>query len=245
MAMDRGEILEALRDGHGQLGVGPVLPFHWAWNDELEPLPYHPDSALALLRGAGIRDTDGDGVLERSDGQDFTLDLKFPAGNDYLRDLAEAIRNDLAELGIRVTTSPVELTTLIGDVTSPDRRFEGALLGWTGDFRLDLRDLFHTEALEGPYQFASFSDPEVDSLLDRAGAEVDTAVAAPAWRRIQEILREQQPWTVLYYDTDVLLARDRVHDMDMDIRGTLVNVSDWWVGADQPTASEPPSDPGG
>ncbi len=229
LAIDRGEILQGLRDGLGEPGVGPVMPFHWAWNDALEPLPFDPDSARVLLAAAGIRDADEDGTLDLPDGQPFAVELKLPASNDYLRDVGEAIRNDLAAVGVQATSRPVELNTLYGDVTSPERRFDAALLGWTGDFRLDLWDIFHSEAMDGIYQLSSFADPEVDSLLDAAGREVDRAQAAPAWRRIQEILLEKQPWTVIYYETEALLARDRVQNLSMDIRGALVNVADWWI----------------
>ena len=51
----------------------------------------------------------------------------------------------------------------------------------------------------------------------------------PLWRRVQEILREEQPWTPLYYQTDAFLARERVRDLETDIRGGLVNVQEWWV----------------
>ena len=232
LAIDRQEILTALRGGLGELGVGPVGPFHWAWADALEPLAFDPDSARALLAAAGIRDTDDDGILELPDGQDFELELKLYSGTDFNRDVAEAVRGDLAGLGVAVTTRPTELTTLFADVTSPERRFDAALLGWSADFRLDLRDLFHSDALEGPYQFASYSSAEVDSLLDEAGRVLDRERALPIWVRIQEILLAEQPWTLLYYQTDAFLARERVRGLDVDIRGALVNVADWWVEVD-------------
>ena len=227
--------------------VGPIGPFHWAWDPGLEPLPFDPDSSRALLAAAGITDTDGDGVLELPDGREFGLEIKLPAGSDFNRDLAEAIRNDLAELGVNATTRATEVTTLFADVTSPERRFDAALLGWSGDFRLDLRDLFHSEAMAGPYQFASYANPALDTLLDRAGATLDRSRATELWRQVQAILVADQPWTLIYYQTDAFLARDRVQGLDMDIRGALVNVADWWLrteaAGDQDRA--PSSDTGG
>ncbi len=179
-------------------------------------------------------------------GSDFTLELKFPAASDVNRDLAEAIRGDLAELGVQVSTRATEFTTLVGDVTSADRRFDAALLGWTGDFRLDLHDLFHSDALAGPYQFASYGSPEVDSLLDRAAQEGDRAAARPQWRRVQQLLRDEQPWTVLYYRTDAFLVRERLRGVDMDIRGALVSLPGWWVEGPGPAREDaPPQDTGG
>lgn len=229
MAIDRGQILEGLREGYGEPAVTPIMPFHWAFNEDVQPLPVAPDSALALLDAAGIRDRDGDGVLDLEDGTPFEVSISLSAGSDFNRNVAEAIRDDLAGLGVRASTRATEATTLFADITSAERRFDAALLGWSGDFRLDLRDLFHSDTRGGPYQFASYGNPEVDSLMDRAVLEPDSARAAPLWRRIQEILRAEQPWTVLYYQIDAFLARDRVQDMDMDIRGALVNLSDWWL----------------
>lgn len=240
MAIDRNRILEGLRKGYGEVAVTPIMPFHWAFSEDVEPLPFAPDSARALLAEAGIRDGDGDGVLELPDGTDFALQIKLGAGNAYRRDVAEAVRSDLAALGVRATTRATDVSTLFQDVTSPEREFDAALLGWAGDFRLDLRDLFHSDAREGPYQFASYGNPEVDSLMDRAVLEPDPDLAGPLWVRIQDVLREEQPWTVLYYQTDAFLARERVRDMDMDIRGALVNLSDWWVASPE---ERPASDP--
>lgn len=238
LAIDRGEILDGLRQGFGQIGVGPIMPFHWSFDPDLPPLPYDPDSARALLDAAGLRDVDGDGLREGPDGTPFEIEIKLPAGIDYYRDLGEAIRADLAEVGADVTTRPVETTTLFADLTSPERRFDAALLGWAGNVRLELHDIFHSEAVGGPYQFASYVNTTVDSLMDRASAETERSRAVPMWRRIQEILRDEQPWTVVYYQTDAFLARDRVRGMEMDIRGALRNLSEWWVESERTPGSD-------
>ena len=245
LAIDRQEILDGLRGGLGELGVGPIGPFHWAWDEGLEPPPFDPDSARALLDVEGIRDRDGDGVRELPDGGELTIELKFFSALDYYRDAAEAIRDDLAAIGVEVSTRPTEPNTLFADVTSPDRRFDAAILGWSADIRLDLRDLFHSDALDGPYQFAQYGNPEVDSLIDRATMETRRDRARPLWYRVQEILLEEQPWTVLNYQTDALLARERVRALETDIRGVLVNVADWWVASGEPEGDAPQEDIGG
>lgn len=229
LAMDREAILNGLRKGFGRLAVGPILPFHWAYDDALDPLPHDPDSARVLLDAAGIRDRDGDGVLETGAGEPFAVEIKVPASSDYNRDVAEAVRADLAELGVDASTRAVEASTLFADVTSPERNFDAALLAWTGDVRLDLHDTFHSEALDGPYQFASYANPRVDSLMDRASAELERDRATPLWRELQRILREEQPWTPIYYQNDAYLARQQLRGLRMDIRGALVNLPGWWI----------------
>lgn len=243
MGIDRDRILRGLRRGLGSPAVGPIMPFHWAYDDGLDPLPHDPAAAAELLAAAGLRERQGDGRLRRSDGSVFDIEIKFPAGSDYHRDVAEAIRGDLAALGVGVTTRPTDVSTLFGDVTSPDRRFDAALLGWSGDFRLDLRDTFHSDALGGPYQFASYANPEVDRLIDSAASDPDRQTAAPLWQRVQRILRDDQPWTLLYYHNDAFLANDRLQGVHMDIRGALVNLTEWWVRGPAPSADQDPPAP--
>jgi peptide/nickel transport system substrate-binding protein len=132
MAIDRDRILTGLRKGFGEPAVTPIMPFHWAFNEDVRPVPFSPDSARLLLEEAGIRDVDGDGTLDLPDGTEFTVSLKMSAGSDFYRDVAEAIRSDLARAGVRARTEATEVTTLFADVTSAERRFDAAILGWSG-----------------------------------------------------------------------------------------------------------------
>ncbi|HKJ93450.1 MAG TPA: ABC transporter substrate-binding protein [Longimicrobiales bacterium] len=233
MAIDRQAMVDAFRNGLGQVAVGPVMPWHWAFDHDLPPLPFDPDSARALLAAAGYQDRDGDGVVENAAGQPFRIELKVVANNATNMNIAEVIRANLAAVGVQVTTRPVEATTLISDVTSPDRNFDAFEFGWDGDFRLNLRNQFHSAEIGGPYQFASYRNPVVDSILDEANRITHRAQALPLWYRLQRILRDQQPWTFLYYQPQVFLVRDRLHDASMDIRGALVNLPKWWVSDGQ------------
>jgi peptide/nickel transport system substrate-binding protein len=229
LAINRQQIIDVLRAGFGAPAVGPIGPSHWAFDDSVEPLPYAPDSALALLRTAGIRDRDGDGSLELEDGSPFAIELKIPAGSVINRDMAELIRADLARIGVRINTRPTEWGTMIEDFTSPDRRFEAILLGFETDFRINLYDNFHSGALGTPYQFSSYANPRVDSLIDRTRLARTMEDARPMYTEIQRILRDEQPWSFLYYYPDLVLLRDRLQGVAMDDRGALLTIRNWWV----------------
>jgi peptide/nickel transport system substrate-binding protein len=238
-AIDVQQIIATLRSGHALPTVGPIGRFHWAFDPELQPLPFSPDSARALLLEAGITDRDGDGTVELPDGTPFQVELKIPANNQLNRDMAEMIRSNLADVGVRLTTRPVDFSTLIQDVTSPRRNFQAVLMGWESDFRINLRDLFHSAAMSGPFQIASYSNPRVDSLLDRAAVARERREAKPIYAEVQRILREEQPWTFLYDYPDLVLMRDRVRGVEMDIRGALLNVHSWWVTAPRAPVAAP------
>lgn len=229
LAINRQQIIDVLREGYGAQAVGPIGPSHWAFDETVEPLPYAPDSARALLRAAGIEDRDDDGVLDLPNGEPFDIELKIPAGSVINRDMAELIRGDLGRIGVRVETRPTDWGTMIEDFTSPDRRFEAILLGFETDFRVNLYDTFHSGALGTPNQFASYSNPRVDSLIDRTRLARTMSEARPLYAEIQRILRDEQPWSFLYYYPDLVLLNDRLQGVEMDDRGGLISIQKWWV----------------
>lgn len=227
MAIDRDRIVSVIRKGRAEVAVGPVPPFHWSYDKSIGPLPFAPDSARALFAAAGMIDSNGDGVLELPDRKPFTIELKLPANNQTNGDMAELIRSDLAAVGVKVVTRPTDFNTMIGDVTSPDRKFDAVLMGWESDFRLVVHDMFHSKAINNPFQFASYRNAEVDQLLDQLDTTTQRTAALPMWRRLQTIIRDEEPWTFLYYFADLSVARDRLKGVEMDIRGSFVNLPKW------------------
>jgi peptide/nickel transport system substrate-binding protein len=229
LAVDRSRIVQVLRAGHGTVAVGPVAPDHWAFDAALEPLPFDADSARALLRAAGLADRDNDGVLELPGGRPFQVELKMPAGSAINRDMAELIRADLANVGVRVTTRPTDVSTMQQDVVSPQRNFQAVLLAWNSTVRLNLRNTFHSAERDALFGAAGYSNPRVDSLIDGVQRAQNREEAAPLYVELQRLLRDEQPWGFLYYYSDLVLVRERLQDAHMDVRGALVNARDWWV----------------
>jgi peptide/nickel transport system substrate-binding protein len=229
MALNRRQIVDALRDGHGEPAVGPIGPHHWSYDSSMAALPYDVEAARALLRQAGIEDRSGDGMLQLPDGRPFAIELKMPAGDAFNRDLAELIRRDLTALGVRLTTRPTEFGTMVADISPPGRNFDAVILAWESDFRVDLRDLFHSAAADGLFGMAGYRNAEVDSIIDRLQLVTDRTAAKPLLLRLQQVLRDEQPWGFLYYYPELLVARERVRGLDMDVRGVFINVQNWWV----------------
>lgn len=229
LAMDRQEIIDVMRAGYGTLAVGPVGPWHWAYADALEPLPYDPRAARSLLAEAGLRDRDGDGVVEDAEGEEFAFELRIASQNAYQAGVAQIIQADLAAVGVRASVRALEYTTLISQLISPDKPFEAVLMAMTADFRLDLHDKWHSDALGGPFQVASYSNPEVDRIIDRTRVMTDREEALPLLHRFQTILRAEQPWSFLFYYPDLLVVRERLRGVETDIRSDLVSLSRWWL----------------
>lgn len=229
MAINRQRILDVLRAGKGTVAAGPVPPFYWAYDDSIKPLPYDTAQAQRLLAEAGYRTRNGNGVLVGPHGRPLVLGLLIPANNAFNRDAAEMIRSDLARVGVKLNVRALDFSTLISMVTSPARRFDGVLLAWEAEYRLNLRELFHSSALNEPFQLASYSNPVLDQALDSAGAAPTRAAALPWWHKVQRILRNDEPWSFLFYYPDIVGVSDRLKGVEMDLRGNLATIRDWWL----------------
>lgn len=229
LAIDRQEILDALRDGYGSLAVGPIPPGHWAAHPDLAPYPHDPEAARSLLDEAGWQVSGPTGVRTDEAGRSLEIEVMIPAGVDFSRDLAEVVRGHLARVGVGVRTRPLEAATLFGTITAPEKRFQAVILTLGADRALDLRETFHSQAIGQPYQLSSWSTPEADALMDRLAGARTRQEALPLWYRLQEVLHDEQPWTFLYYAPTLLAVSDRLQGVHVDARGTFITLPEWWL----------------
>ncbi|MFQ5746834.1 MAG: ABC transporter substrate-binding protein [Gemmatimonadota bacterium] len=226
MAIDREAILASVREGFGTVAAGPVGPWHWAYDTAWTPLPFDPDSARKLLDGAGWTRSPT-GVRER-DGVPLRLEI-LTNPSEERRDIAVIVQASLRAIGIDVRTRVVDPATLGATLTSPDRRFDGAVIGWARDVLLDDRDLWACDQLGQPFQFTSYCNPVLDPVLDSIPLTTDRARLEGLIRRYERIVAEDQPYTFLYYNTQVNAYRSRVHGLAFDARGDWTAASRWWL----------------
>lgn len=235
LAIDRRRIVDAVLFGYGDVGRSTITPAHWSFTDKVPAttLPYDTAAARRLLAQSGWADRDGDGILEDPRGRPFQFVLKISTGNQLRRDIAEIIQAQLRPIGIEVELQVVEWTTLIqqlqADGAGGARDFDATILGLVDFFHKDDTNLLHTRSLGGAYQWASYSDPQTDRLLDTLARLNDRDAAAPLWHAYQQRVVEQSPFTVLYYPRRLVGVRERLNNVRLDIRGELGNVRRWWI----------------
>lgn len=226
MAIDRQGLVDAMLGGYGEVATGPVGPWHWAY-DPVDPIPFAPDSARATLTAAGWVDSDQDGVREK-DGQRFSFTMFATPGGSW-RDIAEVIQANLADVGIEMTIEIREPASIGPLVTSPDRRFDAFLVGWSRDVPLNEAQLWACDRIEQPFQFTSYCNREVDAVLDSLTQVSDRDVLDRLVDRYSDLIRADQPYTFLYTPKQIVASRVELRGVRLDARGDLATVRDWWL----------------
>jgi peptide/nickel transport system substrate-binding protein len=249
MAINREQIVEALRYGYGEVGRSPVTPVHFSF-DRTDPetlLPYDTAGARRLLTEAGW--TPGpDGILRNAEGTQFRFELITNAGNDVRRDITEIVQAQLRPLGIVVEPRLIEFTTMIstlqGSLDAQGRRqrdFQAVVGGWVVYFRHDDADILACRNLDGPYQYVGYCNPQVDALMDTLGVMMDREAARPLWKEYQRLLVQDSPYTILYYVERIGGVRTSLQGAVLDSRGETITAKDWWIlpGQRRATAATP------
>jgi peptide/nickel transport system substrate-binding protein len=183
-AIDRQEVLDSAALGEG-IVTGPVTsPAYALPLSDLFCYEKDLDKARELMAAAG-----------ESDG--FTL--KMIAANaepPTALSTAQSIQAQLAEIGITVEIEPMELGAYVDRWLAGD--FESAVArnsGFADPYQTYVRYFMANSQFRN---VAGFYDEEIDSLMQQARAESDTAARTAIFNQMELKLTEEAPWIWLY-----------------------------------------------
>jgi ABC-type transport system substrate-binding protein len=199
MAIDKRRIVQLI-NGRGEPAAGILPPTMPGFNPALEGLPHDPAQARRLLAQAGL-----------ADGFETTYAC---VANDTQRKVAQAIQQDLAGVGIRVTIKPMALPTYLQAKSTRGQVAIGSG-NWSQDYPDPgnfLTTMFHgknvhdTESLNDSF----YVNPAVDALLDRAEASREPAKRARLFRQAEALIIQDAPAVPLYHPVKYHLPGRRV-----------------------------------
>ena len=234
-AINKQEIIDTLLEGFALPAKGPLLPHVWAFDDSLKTYAYNPQKARHLLSQAGWKDSDGDGFLDQ-EGERFEFAIKTNSGSQMRKDVAVMVQAQLRKIGIIVRVESVEWNLFIEQVFER-KAFDAVVLGWDTDFTVNPTDLWHSNAIDNGYNFVSYSNPKVDSLLEMGRALSRRALAEPVWHEFQQIVVDEAPYTFLYIPEALTGFNRKIRNLEIDARGFLTNVKRWQLSRENGSTS--------
>jgi peptide/nickel transport system substrate-binding protein len=226
-AINKKEIIEGVLMGLGEEAYGPYKPGTWYYNPNVPKFPYDPEKAKALLAEAGWR-LNPEGLLVQ-DGRPFEFTIFTNIGNSLRMNTATIIQWRLAKVGIKVHIRVLEWSTFINEFIDK-RRFEAVILGWSIGLDPDQYDIWYSgKTKEKELNFVSYSNPEVDALLEKGRRTFDISERKKAYYRIQEILAEDLPYIFLYVPDALTIVNGRFKGIKPSPIGIMYNLPKWYV----------------
>lgn len=192
---DRAWMLKEIERGEGNIAVANSKRIYPTYGD-LEPLPYDPEKAKALLAEAGWADTDGDGVLDKG-GKPFEWELKVGSPRPIYTQTAGLLEDACKKVGIRMTLRTLEWATFVQDYY--DRNFDAAMLYHSyGDPFIDNYDTYHSsQDIPNGGNAPGWHNAEADELLEEMRETFDRDARIAKFHRFNEIFQQEQPRTLL------------------------------------------------
>ena len=211
-AIDKQEIIDGVLLGLGLPVASPYKPgTRWS-NPKLQPYPYNPHKAIALLKEAGFEDHDHDGILDR-DGQPLSFEI-LTNQNKEREMSAVLVQRRLKEIGIDVKIRVVEWATFISRFIKTGD-FNVVLLGWGLGLEPDQYNIWHSsQQAPGQFNFIGYNNPKVDKLLEAGRLELNPDKRMKIYHEFSEILLEDSPIVYLFAGYGLPAIHKRVKGID-------------------------------
>jgi peptide/nickel transport system substrate-binding protein len=231
-AINKKEIIDAALLGLGEECTGPLFKGSPFYNSEVEGYPCDRDKARALLKESGWADTDGDGMLDKN-GEKFHVIIATNQGNQSREDTATIIQKQWREVGVDAEIQVVAWAAFL-DQFIGKKKFQAVIMGWTTPADPDLYPVWHSDAIsEAGLNFMSYSNREVDALIEKGREEFSPAERASIYKKIHEIISDDAPYTFLFFPYALPAVNKRFRGIRAEPAGIGYNFIDWYVPRDE------------
>lgn len=219
----------------GRTGVAATDWDNSPWVDpSIEPWPYDPERAKALLAEAGWTDTNGDGTVDK-DGVELVL--KYGTTTREIRSDTQAVaQQDLAQVGIKL-----DLQSFDSDIFFSSYAEDGP----SANFSLDIIEYSDSPNFPDPntsvwrcaevpsdespagVNTSGICDEELEALFVQQETQVDFAERQQTFYQITKYLYENVYWLGLWEDPDLFGFSDRMLNVKMSGATAFFNVAEW------------------
>ena len=232
LSLDREEYLRKVYRGAGVVAATTFHPRQFGYDPSLSPLPFDPDRASALLDEAGWKRDPRDGSRSR-EGKPFRFEILIFQGNPVQEQIAALLQEGLSRNGVKMEIRVLDFPALLDRLRRHD--YEAAFSGWFLTPDPDPAPFFHSDPALGASNYVGYSDPEADRLIAEAHHAFDPGARRSIYKRVQEILHRDQPYTFLFFPMQRVAMDGRFRGARATAAGgplrTFPGILEWYVPA--------------
>jgi peptide/nickel transport system substrate-binding protein len=227
-AVDRQAIADQVFAGHAIPQYGPESPADkFFFNPNVMKYPYDLQKAAAALAEGGFK-KGPDGVLRDAEGHPVEFVISTNADNPDRVAIGNIIRQDLAQLGMKVTLAPEAFNTLVNKLVE-SYKWEAMVMGLTGGIEphsgqnvWKSSGSLHIWDPKEP-QPATPWEAEIDRLFTLASTTVDQNRRKEYYDKYQAIIAEQVPVVYTVIPTAYVAVRNKFGNIKYTAFG-----GPWW-----------------
>lgn len=234
LGLDRGGLIEQTMDGQAIPLDSPLAPGLWAYSADAAAYRFDAPAAEALLDDAGWA-LDGD--VRAKDGEQLRFRLATSDEPQQVR-VAQELARQWAELGVQVEVQVHGPTQFVNDVLLA-REFDAALVTIEPGPDPDLYPIWHSSQVLGEGRnLSSYSNLEVDRLLEEARLSTSATQRAELYRSFQEEFAKTAPAVLLYTPAYQYVVDERVRGLSPGLlfepSSRFADIQRWYVETGEP-----------
>ena len=183
-----------------ELARGPWYFWSEYADPEIPPLLFDAKKAKKLFKEAGWADRDQNGILEKNINglkREFQFTLMFSSGSQAEKYLT-FYQEELKKAGIKMELKVLDWTSFLR--LMDDKNFDAVTLGWGGgSIDFDPKQIWHSSSSQkGGSNYISYSNPEVDALIDKGRTQLDKVERIKYFKKIYRLIAEDVPYIFLF-----------------------------------------------
>jgi peptide/nickel transport system substrate-binding protein len=196
--LNRQLMVDKLLGGQGIVADSPILPGTWAYYDGAPHISFDPDEAVVQLKAAGYV-IPPDGTVRAKDNVSLSFTMAYPDDGLHAQ-LAQAIQQDWAAIGVEVTLKAVSYESLLKDYLTP-RTYQAALvdLDLSRSYDPDPYPFWHQAEITGGQNYSQWDNRPASEYIEQARVVADPAIRIRLYRNFQVIFGRELPALLLYY----------------------------------------------
>jgi ABC-type transport system substrate-binding protein len=210
MLMNRPLMKDKFEYGLSEFANGPIYVQSDYASPNVKPVDFNPKEALKLLNKSGWVDSDKDGILDKViNGKKTPLSLTIlePA-QDFMKYLT-IYKEDASQVGVEINIKNIEWNSFVKLLD--EKKFEAVRLAWAGGgVDWDPKQIWHSTSSNGAgSNFISYSNPEVDKLIDQSRKLYEKEERIKILRRVHEIISSEYPYVFFFNSKYSLYAHTK------------------------------------
>ncbi len=226
--MNREEMAKKFKEGLADLATGPVYVKSNQAPD-IKPVDFNPKKAQELLKSAGWADTDKNGILDKMiDGKKVELNVSIIYASKDSEKYHTMYKEDCKKAGIEINLKFLEWNSFTKAID--DRKMDLFAMGWGGgSVESDPKQIWHSSSGgKGGSNYGSYSNLEVDKLIDEARQELDSKKRSVMFKKAYTKIAEDVPYMFMFNNKYEFYANSMKVKKPADTFKYDFGYSTWW-----------------
>ena len=217
MALNREALVQNVFNGLGKLTTGPFPQESPCYDQSIKPWPYDLKAAAAKLDEAGWKDSDGDGVRDKTvNGSKLSLEftmVTYGLQNEWTT-IASIYRESLLQVGVKMNPRPLEWSTMLKKLD--EKEFDAYSGGWSQGWDADLMQIWHSKEADRPKSsnYIGFRNKTGDRIAEGLRMEFDKTKRVKLCHEFHALVHEEQPYTFIYQRERPVLYWDHMNELE-------------------------------